>query len=133
MDIMHVKDNEVGKYNSVKSDFIHQTLLITKNYKNKLDILQQTHKEKSEEIESLKAKLEKMKNEFNIEYEKKSKMQQAIKNNMEELTKSFSEHLGDIQNNLKEQIEMITAKWEHNLSDHIKRFEANVNKYDVNK
>jgi hypothetical protein len=131
MEVSTVKENENEKFNCIKADYDHQMLLIRNNYRMKIENLQSIQKERNDEIELLKTKLKKMKEDHTVEIEKKNKMLLSIKNGMDELSQSFSVQLGDIQNNLKDQIEKISIKWEHNLSDHVEKFKTSVDNYKI--
>jgi hypothetical protein len=52
---------------------------------------------------------------------------------MDELSKFFSTQLAEIQKNLQEQIDKISNKWETNITEHLKKYEDHVKKYDINK
>jgi hypothetical protein len=133
MNAQSIKDNESNKFDSIRSDFENQNILVKKNYKSKIDNLQQTEKEKIDHIAFLNTKLEDMKREHDSEVDQKNKMSVKIRTNMDELSKFFSEQLSEIQNNLQLQIDKISTKWETNITEHLKKYEDHVKKYDINK
>lgn len=133
MDMKNIKDSETNKFVSIRSDFDNQNVLVKKNYKSKIDNLTAIEKERLENIASLNAKLEEMKNEHNKQMDLKNKMSVQIRTNMDELSKFFSDQLSEIQNNLQVQIDKISNKWETNITEHLKKYEEHVRKYDINK
>jgi len=80
----------------------------------------------------LLAKIKVMNENHAIEIEKKQKYSQLLRSHMDELSKVFAEQLGEIQKNLQKQSEMLSEKWETNITDHIKKFEEHVKKFDLN-
>jgi len=66
------------------------------------------------------------------EIEKKQKYSTQLRLNMDELSKVFAEQLNEIQKNLQNQSESLSAKWETNITDHMKKYEEHVKKFDLN-
>ena len=77
--------------------------------------------------------MEDMKTEHLNKMDNKNKMSQQITTLMNELSKFFSDQLSDIQNNLQQQITKISDKWEGDITEHLKKYEEHVKKYDMNK
>ncbi len=133
MDRRNIKESEINKFLSIRSDFDNQNVLVKKNYKAKIENLQQIEKEKIQMISSLNVKMEEMKMDHNKQMDLKNKMSVQIRNNMDELSKFFSTQLSDIQNSLQTQIDKISNKWETNITEHLKKYEEHVKKYEINK
>ena len=133
LDIKNTKENEVIKFSSIKSDFDNNLLLVKKNYKTKIDELKLITDDKDRILAHLTAKLEEMKNDFNGKMDQRNKTSALIRQNMEDLSKFFSNQLSEIQNNLETQIDKISGKWETNLSSHLKYFDEYAKKYDLGK
>jgi hypothetical protein len=51
---------------------------------------------------------------------------------MDDLSQYFSTQLEHIQKSLQGQIDKISAKWEFNITEHLKKYEDHVKKYDLN-
>jgi hypothetical protein len=103
------------------------------NYTDKIQALENIKKERLQTIQNLENKTTEMKSEHQAKLETKTKLSSNIKNNMDELSKFFSVQLGEIQRNLQEQIDKISNKWETNITEHLKKYEDHVKKYDINK
>lgn len=132
-DIKNVRGNEDNKFNSIKADFENNGLLYKKNYKAKIDDLKTVAEERENHISSLNQKLDELKNEHQIQLDVKNKMLVQIRTNMDELSQYFSKQLEDIQKSLQGQIDKISSKWEFNITEHLKKYEDHVKKYDINK
>jgi hypothetical protein len=103
------------------------------NYTDKIQALENIKKERLQTIQNLENKKSEMNAEHSTKLEAKNKLSVNIKNNMDELSKFFSIQLGEIQRNLQEQIDKISNKWETNITEHLKKYEDHVKKYDINK
>lgn len=132
-DIKNIKEGEDKKFDSISSDFKNQKALMEMNYTDKIQALENIKKEKILTIQNLENKSIEMKSEHQSKLEAKNKLSQNIKNNMDELSKFFSTQLAEIQKNLQEQIDKISNKWETNITEHLKRYEDHVKKYEINK
>ncbi len=66
------------------------------------------------------------------EIERKNKYSGTLRSNMDELSKIFAEQLSEIQKNLQKQSESLSEKWETNITDHMKKYEEHVKKFDLN-
>ena len=132
-DIKNVRNNEEIKFSSIKADFKNNSLLYEKNYKAKIDELKGIQEEKENKIASFNAKLEEMKNDQLNQVDLKNKMLTQIRANMDELSQYFSKQLEEIQKSLQGQIDKISAKWEFNITEPLKKYEEHVKKYDMNK
>ena len=132
IEIGQFKENEKEKYKSIESDFVHQSVLIDKNFKEKLEELRKLKEKKDSKKKELNDELERMKVEHEKRIEQKNAMFTDIKKQMEDLSSDFSKQLSEIQKDLKEQTEKVSQKWEKNPSEHIKTFAKEVEKYDIN-
>ena len=132
-DIKNIHNNEDTKFSSIKADFENNGLLYKKNYKAKIDDLKAIAEERENHIGGLNSKLDEMKNEHQIQLDLKNKMLVQIRTNMDELSQYFSKQLEDIQKSLQGQIDKISNKWEFNITEHLKKYEDHVKKYDINK
>jgi TPP-dependent trihydroxycyclohexane-1,2-dione (THcHDO) dehydratase len=128
-DIKNLKERENKKFDSISSDFKNQKGLMEINYTDKIQTLEGIKSERINTIASLNSKIEEMKLEHLSKIDQKTKISMQIKNNMDELSKFFSDQLSEIQNNLKSQINTITDKWGNNITEHLKRYEDHVKKY----
>ena len=132
-DIKNIRENENKKFDAISSDFKNQKGLMEMNYTDKIQALENIKKEKISTIQNLENKSADMRLDHQTKLEAKNKLSQNIKNNMDELSKFFSIQVAEIQKNLQEQIDKISNKWETNITDHLKRYEDHVKKYEVNK
>ena len=132
IEIGQFKENEKEKYKSIESDFVHQSVLIDKNFKEKLEELRKQKEDRDKRKKELNDELERMKVEHEKKIEQKNAMFTDIKKQMEDLSSDFSKQLSEIQKDLKEQTEKVSQKWEKNPSEHIKTFAKEVEKYDIN-
>ena len=132
IEIGQFKENEKDKYKAIESDFIYQTALINKIFKEKLEELKKQKEDRDKRKKELNDELERMKVEHEKKIEEKNAMFSDIKKQMEDLSSDFSKQLSEIQKELKEQTEKVSQKWEKNPSEHIKTFAKEVEKYDIN-
>lgn len=132
-DTKNMKDKENNKFDSISSDFKNQKGLVEINYTDKIQALEGTKNDRINLILSLNTKIDEMKTEHTNNMDQKNKMSLHIRNNMDEMSKFFSEQLGEIQKHLQDQIDKISTKWETNITEHLKRYEDHVKKYDINK
>lgn len=121
----------MDKYTAVGSDFNNQRKLIEKNFGERISELKDQQKEREERRDKLNEDIDNMINEHKKAIHKKTEVLTKIKNNTEEFSKFFSEQLGDIQKNLQGQIDQISKNWEINFSEHLKRYEEGIRKYDI--
>jgi hypothetical protein len=133
VEVTQFKQNEFDKYKAIESDFVHQTVLMDKNFREKLEELKKEKDERENKKKELNDILNQMKIEHDKRIEEKNEMFKEIKAQMEQLSNDFSKELTDIQKELKDQTEKVSQKWEKNPSEHIKSFEKEVAKYDVTK
>ena len=131
-EISQFKENEKEKYKAIESDFVHQSVLVDKNFKEKLEELRKQKEDRDRRKKELNDELERMKTEHEKRIEEKNAMFSDIKKQMEDLSTDFSKQLSEIQKELKEQTEKVSQKWEKNPSEHIKTFAKEVEKYDIN-
>ena len=132
-DMKNIKFNEDSKFSSIKADFENNGLLYKKNYKAKIDELKIVQEDRENKISGLSSKLDEMKNEHQLQLDIKNKMLVQIRLNMDELSQYFSKQLEEIQKSLQGQIDKISAKWEFNITEHLKKYEDHVKKYEINK
>ena len=131
IEIGQFKLNEEEKFKAIESDFIHQSVLVDKNFKEKLEELEKKKKDRDRRKKELDDELDRMQAEHDKRIEEKNQMFTAIKKQMEDLSTDFSKKLSEIQKDLKEQTEKVSQKWEKNPSEHIKTFAKEVEKYDI--
>jgi hypothetical protein len=131
IEIGQFKMNEEEKFKAIESDFIHQSVLVDKNFKEKLEELEKKKKDRDRRKKELDDELDRMQAEHDKRIEEKNQMFTAIKKQMEDLSTDFSKKLSEIQKDLKEQTEKVSQKWEKNPSEHIKTFAKEVEKYDI--
>ena len=131
VEVGQFKNNEFDKYKAIESDFVHQSVLMDKIFKEKLEEL----RIEKEQRENKKKELNDVLNQMEIDHYKrideKNEMFKEIKAQMDALSNHFSKELTDIQKELQKQTEKISEKWEKNPSEHIKSFEKEVSKYNV--
>ncbi len=132
-DVKNLHQSDDTKFCSIKADFENNGLLYKRNYKMKIDEHKIIQEERENKISTLNLKLEEMKSEHTNAMDSKQKMLNQIKQNMDDLSQYFSKQLEDIQKSLQGQIDKISAKWEFNVSEHLKKYEDHVKKYDMNK
>lgn len=132
-DVRSIHDNENEKYTAVSSDFKHQKQLVDINYTEKLNYLKEEEQKRKEKIDKLKETISTITENHKKEIQKKQNMLSMIRTNMEELSKFFSEQLGEIQRNLSNQIMEISKNWEINISEHLKKYEEGIKKFDIGK
>ena len=132
-EIQNFHINDDNKFSSIKADFINNSSLYKKNYTTKIDELKSIQQEKENIIQEMNTKLEEMRTQHESTIEQKNKMLQQIRTNMEDLSQYFSKQLEDIQKSLQCQIEKISSKWEFNITEHLKKYEDHVKKYDMTK
>jgi len=132
-DISSTNENEIRKFDDISSDFKNQYRLVEYNYTKKIQELNNEKNKKISIINSLNQRLDDMKREHDNVLDKKIQIGHAIKQNMEELSKHFSQQLSEIQNRLQVQIDNITNKWEgdDNVTEHLKNYEEYVKSYDL--
>ena len=133
IEVGQFKNNEFDKYKAIESDFVHQSVLMDKNFKEKLEELRIQKEERENKKKELNDILNQMKIEHDKRIDEKNEMFKEIKAQMDALSNHFSKELTDIQKELQKQTERISEKWEKNPSEHIKSFEKEVSKYDVTK
>ena len=133
IEVGQFKNNEFDKYKAIESDFVHQSVLMDKIFKEKLEELRIEKEHRENKKKELNDVLNQMKIEHEKRIEEKNEMFKEIKAQMDALSNHFSKELTDIQKELQKQTEKISEKWEKNPSEHIKIFEKEVSKYDVNK
>lgn len=132
-DVKNLHDREDRNFDSISSDFKNQKGLVEINYTDKIQVLEGIKTDKNNLIISLYAKLDEMKSKHSDEIDKKNKHSLHIRTQMDDMSKFFSEQLGEIQKHLQDQIEKISTKWETNITEHLKRYEDHVKNYDINK
>ena len=98
IEIGQFKDNEEEKFKAIESDFIHQSVLVDKNFKEKLEELERKKKDRDRRKKELDDELNRMKAEHEKRIEEKNAMFTAIKKQMEDLSTDFSKKLSEIQN-----------------------------------
>ena len=133
VEVGQFKNNEFDKYKAIESDFVHQSVLMDKIFKEKLEELRIEKEQRENKKKELNDVLNQMKIEHEKRIEEKNEMFKEIKAQMDALSNHFSKELTDIQKELQKQTEKISEKWEKNPSEHIKSFEKEVSKYDVTK
>ena len=133
VEVGQFKNNEFDKYKAIESDFVHQSVLMDKIFKEKLEELRIEKEHRENKKKELNDVLNQMKIEHEKRIEEKNEMFKEIKAQMDALSNHFSKELTDIQKELQKQTEKISEKWEKNPSEHIKSFEKEVSKYDVTK
>ena len=133
VEVGQFKNNEFDKYKAIESDFVHQSVLMDKIFKEKLEELRIEKEQREYKKKELNDVLNQMKIEHEKRIEEKNEMFKEIKAQMDALSNHFSKELTDIQKELQKQTEKISEKWEKNPSEHIKSFEKEVSKYDVTK
>ena len=133
VEVGQFKNNEFDKYKAIESDFVHQSVLMDKIFKEKLEELRIEKEQRENKKKELNDVLNQMKIEHEKRIEEKNEMFKEIKAQMDALSHHFSKELTDIQKELQKQTEKISEKWEKNPSEHIKSFEKEVSKYDVTK
>lgn len=132
-DVRNIHDNEEEKFVAVGSDYKNQKKLVDINYTEKLNFLKEEEAKRKEKINKLKDTITTMTEEHKKKIQNKQSMLSMIRTNMEELSKFFSEQLGEIQRNLSNQILEISKNWEINISEHLKKYEEGIKKFDIGK
>lgn len=130
-EVKNDKNNEEIKLSSILADFGNNTLLVQRNYKSRLEELKQLKEERENKIAELQAKIEEKKNNHARDMDQRNKYAAEIRNNMDSLSKSFSQQLSEIQVNLQSQIDKISLKWETNFTEHMEKYKDHVKKYDI--
>ena len=101
IEIGQFKENEKEKYKSIESDFVHQSVLVDKNFKEKLEELRKQKEDRDRRKKELNDELERMKAEHEKRLEQKNAMFNDIKKQMEELSSDFLKD-GKLDEEIKE-------------------------------
>ena len=96
IEIGQFKENEKEKFKDIESDFVHQSVLVDKNFKEKLEELRKQKEDRDRRKKELNDELERMKAEHDKRIEEKNAMFTDIKKQMEDLSSDFSKQLSEI-------------------------------------
>lgn len=128
---MNVKNKEKKKFDAVGSDYKNQKLLLEANFKSDLLYLKNEHKNKTNKIQELSNKKDEINANNKKEMEEKENMLANIKTNMDQLSKFFSDQLGEIQKSLQDQLTEISKTFNISISDQLKKNEEKIISYDL--